>query len=112
MFLPPAGMASFNRKYLGRSGATDVISFPVGAFPRGRNGAHPLGDIVICLRVVSAYAKKNGMERDEALTRVIIHGVLHLLGYDHDVEKRKRVMQKREAALLQKVGEKRRGVWP
>jgi len=111
LFLSPAYMATYNKKYLDRPGPTDVISFPVGDFPSGVGGLHPLGDIVICLRVVERYAKKHGIDRGEELTRVIIHGILHLLGYDHDVKKRETIMKRKEEDLLKLVGSKWRSLW-
>lgn len=111
VFLPPLLMAKYNQKFLNRRGPTDVISFPVGHFPKGNGAPFPLGDILICLRVVQRYAKKHHISREEELTRVIIHGVLHLLGYDHDIEKRKRVMKKKEEQLLKLLETQRRGLW-
>ena len=111
VFLPPSLMAKHNLNYLKRRGATDVISFPVGEFPSVKHGLAPLGDILICLRIVEQYAKKHGISREEELTRVIIHGVLHLLGYDHDIEKRKRIMKSKEDRLVKLLEAQRAGLW-
>jgi len=90
-----------NREWRGKDRATDVLSFPQheGAGPAP---AALLGDVVISL----ATAKRQARERDETLAveceRLLIHGLLHLLGYDHERSAAEaRRMQRRERALVQ-----------
>ena len=63
-----------NKKYRGKNRATDVLAFP----------GDGLGEIVICLREVKKNAKRYRSNSEKELARVLIHGVLHLLGYDHE----------------------------
>jgi len=76
--LTPRQMAALNRKHLGHSGATDVITFgfrdPEGAL---------IGDIYICPAVATANAKRFGVPVREELLRLTVHGTLHVLGHEH-----------------------------
>jgi len=63
-----------NKKYRGKNRATDVLAFP----------GDGLGEIVICLREVKKNAKRYRSNSEKELARVLIHGILHLLGYDHE----------------------------
>jgi len=79
-----------NKKYRKKNRVTDVLAFPeskvllekfrVGPFQRVQG----LGEIVICLREVRKNAKRYNTSFEKELARVLIHGVLHLLGYDHE----------------------------
>ena len=73
-------MARLNRSFLSHDGATDVISFGLT-----RNGDKPpvIGDIYICPRVAGRNARSLGIPLTEELERLVIHGTLHILGYDH-----------------------------
>lgn len=83
-----ATLRALNRRYRGRDYATDVLSFPDGdgAPPRGRIGSPLpfLGDIVIARGVVRRQARAVGHARDTELRVLALHGLLHLLGYDHE----------------------------
>ena len=63
-----------NKKYRGKNRATDVLAFP----------GDGLGEIIICLREVKKNAKRYRSNSEKELARVLIHGILHLLGYDHE----------------------------
>ncbi|PIR71400.1 MAG: rRNA maturation RNase YbeY, partial [Candidatus Nealsonbacteria bacterium CG10_big_fil_rev_8_21_14_0_10_37_25] len=82
-----------NKKYRGKNRMTDVLSFP-------DNG---LGEIVICLREVKKNAKKFGSSFKKELSTCLIHGILHLLGYDHEksVEEVKKMRDREEYYLSQ-----------
>jgi probable rRNA maturation factor len=69
-----------NRRHLGRTGATDVISF---GFRRAGKEAPIVGDVYIAPEVARASAKTNGVPLREELIRLVVHGTLHVLGYDH-----------------------------
>jgi len=78
---------SLNRQYLGRSGVTDVISFNLSE-QGSLDSDNPLvGDIYICVARAGKQAKDLGVPLKEELVRLAAHGVLHLLGYDHQNEK-------------------------
>lgn len=74
-FVTRAAIARLNKRYLGHAGPTDVISFAFG---------EPLiGDIYVCVEVARDNAKRFGVGVREELTRLVIHGVLHVTGHDH-----------------------------
>ncbi|MEW6320746.1 MAG: rRNA maturation RNase YbeY [Acidobacteriota bacterium] len=94
-------MRSLNRTFLGRDYATDVLSFPaVDAAPRG--GARYLGDIVIATGVAARQADEAGHALSTELRVLALHGLLHLLGHDH--ERDGGAMARLEARLRRKGG--------
>lgn len=94
-FVTDRFMAGLNSRYRGKKNPTDVLSFSV-------NSSELLGDIVISVDTLrrQAYAMRR-LLRDETMI-LIIHGLLHLLGYDHVVPKDERVMQKMERFLWER----------
>jgi len=76
-FLDSAAMAALNEAHLGRAGPTDVIAFNLA------EPADPLGDVYICPAVAEESAREYGVELREELLRLVVHGVLHVLGHDH-----------------------------
>ena len=89
-------MRELNKKYRGKNRVTDVLSFP-------GNG---LGEIVIYLREVKKNAKRFGSTFEKELARVLIHGILHLLGYNHEKNtiEAKKMKEKEEYYLSQIYG--------
>lgn len=79
-FVSRAAIRALNREHLGRNGATDVISF---AFRGTGQAAAVVGDIYIAPAVARSSARSNGVSVREELTRLVVHGVLHVLGHDH-----------------------------
>ena len=79
-FVSRAHISQLNRRYLGHHGPTDVISF--GLERVGRRGA-VIGDVYICAEVARDNAKRQGISAGEELLRLVVHGTLHVLGYDH-----------------------------
>lgn len=71
-----------NRTYRGKDRPTDVLSFPDGDVVEGR---FILGDIVISLETAQRQAKELGHSLEEEVERLLTHGVIHLLGYDHEL---------------------------
>ncbi len=82
-----------NKRYRDKNRATDVLAFP----------GDGLGEIVICLREVKKNAKRFSSTFEKELARVLIHGVLHLLGYDHEKDKQlaEKMKEKDQHYLLQ-----------
>ena len=80
--LDEAEMAELNSRWRERDGATDVLSFPAGFV--GADGRRHLGDIALCMPVAERQARARGhsLRREAAL--LALHGLLHLLGYDHE----------------------------
>ncbi len=79
-FVSRATISRLNYRYLGHHGATDVISFGLGRV--GRRGA-VVGDVYICVEVARDNARRQGIGAGEELLRLVVHGTLHVLGYDH-----------------------------
>jgi len=80
-FVRPAAIARINRTYLGRRGRTDVIAFALGSGPA--DAAFAVGDIYICPDVARRNARAWGVPIRQELARLVVHGVLHVLGHDH-----------------------------
>jgi probable rRNA maturation factor len=104
-----AMVRALNRRYRGKDRPTNVLAFanrdgtgagakmPFPAFP-------PLGDVVLALGTVRREARAQGKPVAEHGTHLIIHGVLHLLGYQHGTEAAARDMERLEAAILSRLG--------
>lgn len=82
-----ATMEQLHMQWMGEPGPTDVLSFPMDELRPGRDGETSaegiLGDIVLCPTVAAAQAETAGHSLTEELSMLSIHGLLHLLGYDH-----------------------------
>jgi probable rRNA maturation factor len=87
-----------NREYRHKDYATNVLSFPYEA-PRGR----VKGDLVICAPVVAREAREQGKAIEAHHAHLLLHGLLHLAGYDHERESDARRMERRERQLLAKL---------
>lgn len=98
-FLSNAAMARMNARHLGHKGATDVISF---GFTGSGKRSPVVGDIYIAPAVARANAIESGVPIREELGRLVVHGTLHVLGYEHpDADARtKSPMWKRQERLL------------
>ena len=95
-------MRSLNRKYRERDYPTDVLAFPMGSM--GEQTEVFLGDVVICLPVAIGQASRFENSPDQEILRLLIHGTLHLLGYDHEQSPREATrMQRKERAMLKKL---------
>ena len=81
-----AEIADLNQRYLQRSGPTNVIAFPMqeGAF--ADISPHLLGDVVISVDTAAREGHDAGMPMAERFAELLVHGILHLLGYDHETE--------------------------
>lgn len=102
-------MRSLNRRYRGRDRTTDVLSFSLreGAFPRVQPAM--LGDIVVSVPSAERQAREYGHSLEREIDRLLVHGLLHLVGYDHErggAEQRR--MERRERQLLRGLGADRR----
>lgn len=97
-------MAYLNSTYRHKTGPTNVLSFPFD-IPKGIDMDIPiLGDIVICAEVVNQEAAEQGKTLDAHWAHMIVHGVLHLLGYDHVKESEANIMKALEVDILNKIG--------
>lgn len=98
-------MAEYNRRYLGREGPTDVLAFPLG---EDDEGSLLLGDVLVCPSFVRRHRGRYGVEEGRELELVVVHGVLHLLGYDDRSEEEARLMDRRAREILGLRGEEGR----
>ena len=94
---------TLNRSFRGRDYATNVLSFPFEA-PPGFEDEPELGDLVICAAVVARESAEQGKSLDAHWAHMVIHGTLHLLGYDHMNEDDARIMEDREREILARFG--------
>ena len=104
----PAESKRLNARYRGRNQPTNVLSFPVSESPALAAGVHgaprPLGDLVICASVVRTEARQQHKAIKAHWAHLVIHGALHLLGYDHERDAEARRMERREVAVLKRFG--------
>jgi probable rRNA maturation factor len=119
LFVDEPAIADLNRRFLGKEGPTDVLSFPIDddALERGRSpdsgGSGPgtmppdpsdlptlLGDVVVCPKVAERNAPTHAGTLDDELALLVVHGILHLLGMDHVDDDEAEVMEARERDLL------------
>ena len=96
-------LQKLNRDYLGVDAPTDVLSFPASETDP-ETGARYLGDILISIPRADAQAKSAGHSLESELQLLVVHGVLHLLGYDHAEAKEKSKMWKVQAEVLERLG--------
>lgn len=94
--------AAINRQFRGKTTATNVLSFPYATHPSVRRCF--LGDVVICAPVVAAEAAAENKPLAAHWAHMVVHGILHLRGYDHLTEREARVMEALEARVLRRLG--------
>jgi probable rRNA maturation factor len=98
-----AAIADLNERYRGIAGPTDVLSFSLidGPYPERRGDL--LGDVVVSLETAERQARRGRRELDEEVLRLLIHGVLHLMGHDHQERVEARAMRAEERRVLRAV---------
>jgi probable rRNA maturation factor len=117
-FVSDAEIAKWNQNYRQKKGPTDVLSFPAlskrraerhakrmragAAAARGDGGF--LGDIAIAPETARRYARKNGRTLDSEIKILMLHGVLHLMGYDHESKSDYGQMDRIEQKLRRRLG--------
>ncbi len=95
-------MRDLNERYRSKDGPTDVLSFGCDdPCPVDSDEPVTLGDVVISPEVAEGQARELGHTVEEELNLLLVHGILHLLGYTHDEDDDASVMQQREQALLE-----------
>ncbi len=101
-----AFVQTLNRKFRGRDTPTNVLSFPHGPGQTERllGAARPLGDIALACETLGSEAKTQGKTFNDHLAHLVVHGVLHLLGYDHEIEAEALAMEACERAILARLG--------
>ena len=123
IFVDEQAMTDLNERFHGGHGPTDVLAFPmdddivVGGRQPDQGGRGPgapaeagepptvIGDVVICPRIAERQAPEHGSTTEEELALLVVHGVLHLLEYNHEEPEETAVMQRRERELLARFAE-------
>jgi probable rRNA maturation factor len=100
--VPPSESRRLNRDYRGKDAPTNVLSFP--STIAGAVRPRPLGDVVICPAVLRREAREQGKAERAHWAHLMVHGVLHLAGYDHEDDSDARRMERREIAVLRELG--------
>lgn len=95
--------AELNRRYRGRRGPTNVLSFPFEP-PPGLPATDLIGDLAICVPVVEREAREQGKALEAHWAHMVVHGVLHLLGYDHRADAEAAEMEGLETLILHGLG--------
>jgi len=95
--------AELNQRYRGRPGPTNVLSFPFEP-PPGLPPSDLLGDLVICAPVVAREAREQGKPEEAHWAHLVVHGTLHLLGYDHTTDPDGEEMEAMETVILAGLG--------
>ena len=91
-----------NKEWRNKDSATNVLSFPVG--DPIEHAPNLLGDIVICAPIVEQEANQQKKNIEAHWAHLIIHGILHLQGYDHISDEEAAVMEKKEIKILENIG--------
>jgi probable rRNA maturation factor len=101
-FVSDRAMRELNRLWRHRRGTTDVLSFPAGQDDFEELEGSTLGDVVISVEQAARQAEDNGLNFDQEIAQLILHGLLHLCGYDHENDKGE--MNRLELRLRKKLG--------
>ncbi len=112
-----AEIARLNREFRGKSPATNVLSWPAFDLTREHPGALPeppprpdfgvrcpLGDVALALQTIEAEAKNAAIPLKDHVIHLILHGCLHLLGFDHRIDKDAETMERIEGEALARIG--------
>ncbi|MDP1629881.1 MAG: rRNA maturation RNase YbeY [Caulobacter sp.] len=94
-----AAVADLNQRFRGKAGPTNVLSFPAPENPEGH-----LGDIALAFETCASEAKTQGKTLSNHLHHLVAHGVLHLVGYDHQSEAEAEEMEALERRILADLG--------
>jgi probable rRNA maturation factor len=85
-FVSDRAMRELNRRWRGKSGTTDVLSFPSGQEEFEKGEGATLGDVVISVEQAARQAAEHGLDFEGEVAQLILHGLLHLCGYDHETD--------------------------
>ena len=96
-----AEVKTLNRDYRGKNKPTNVLSFPDGTVV---DGVKQLGDIILAFETMAREAEEQKKKLKDHVTHLTIHGVLHLLGFDHEIEAEAKTMERHEITILKRMG--------
>ena len=101
LFVTPDHMRRLNSHFAGDNFPTDVLAFPMMDGDHDEEEGGPLlGDVVVCPEVAHRNAERIGHSLDDELAVLVVHGTLHLLGYDHQGPHDKEAMERRQSEIL------------
>ena len=100
-FLTKAEIQNMNKRFAGKDKPTNVLSFPSN---EDLTAERFLGDIAICSELIVEEAVSQGKETQDHLIHIFVHGVLHLLGFDHEEHSSAEQMESLEIRILKKIG--------
>lgn len=101
----PAESKRLNSHYRGKDKPTNVLSFPAPEIPGApASEARPLGDLVICPQVLRSEAREQNKSLRAHWAHLVVHGTLHLIGYDHERDADATRMERREITVLRRLG--------
>jgi probable rRNA maturation factor len=99
-FAGDRAVARLNEKWRGKNGSTNVLSFPAAQAGHGDF----LGDVILSAGVIRREAREQGKTIDDHTAHLVVHGVLHLLGHDHQDARAARRMERIEISALDRIG--------
>ena len=100
-----AQVAELNESYRGKAAPTNVLSFPAGpSIPIEEGEPRFLGDVVLALETLRREAQDLGLPLEHHMQHLVVHGLLHLLGYDHHTDEEARGMESLEVRSLARLG--------
>jgi probable rRNA maturation factor len=102
VFVSDRAMAELNHRWRGKRGTTDVLSFPAAQDKFEKSEGLNLGDIVISLEQAARQARENKLSMNAEIAQLVLHGLLHLCGYDHSTDAGE--MDRLELRLRRKLG--------
>ncbi len=103
VFVSDRKMRELNRQFRNIDKTTDVLSFPARETDAPNPEEQFLGDVVVSIEAAQRQAEEYGESLDEEITRLLTHGVLHCLGYDHQTKTDEKRMMTKQNAVLKKL---------
>ena len=101
IFVDEEKMSQLNSMHMGKKGPTDVLAFPLDAIGQTDTDTPLLlGDVIICPVIARQNAREQGKDFEEEIALLVLHGILHILGYDHACSDDSNIMKSREKQLL------------
>lgn len=101
----PAEIAKLNKTYRGKEGATDILTFPYR--DTVEKATDIAGEIYLCLEKIQYYAAEREVSYAEQLNYIIVHGLVHMMGYDHETEKDTQKMEIIEDKIIRLLKEEK-----
>jgi probable rRNA maturation factor len=96
-------LRALNRTYRGKDAPTNVLSFPLRAGPGEYDGEY-LGDVALAAETISREAADHGIPVGHHFQHLVLHGVLHLIGFDHETNAQAALMERVEIEVLARLG--------